>query len=72
MSENIEFPIEIGDIIQVVPEHEWGLTLMIVKKVAKWGVQAYCNLPLMGITYIRLKHDEYVIVGAAAFIKDDD
>lgn len=64
---------DIGSVIQVrenIPA--WGGCLMIVNKVADWGVQAYMRIPggrEVQTTFLRLRHDEYYYIGEAEVVE---
>lgn len=62
------------NIVQVVPDHKWGGCFVYVTEVKDWGVQGFTSIPMQGSAYIRLKNDEYVKVGEAAFrvIEEDE
>jgi len=62
--------IEANDVVQIVPEHEWGGCFLLVTKVKSWGIQGYVQVPLNGQAYIRLKHEDYVKIGKAEFVLD--
>lgn len=57
---------KVNDVIQIIPDHLWGGCLAVVSEVKEWGVQAYVPVPMEGLAYTRLKHDEYELVGAHA------
>lgn len=66
---------EIGSVIQVREDiPAWGGCLMIVNKVAQWGVQAYLRIPNKEVqtTFLRLKHDEYYYIGKAEVVYDEN
>lgn len=56
-----------GDIVQVRPEHRWAHCLAVIDEVKSWGVQAYVTMYTphgTGPAYVRLKYDDFDIVGA--------
>jgi len=56
---------EIGDIVQLHPEHStlWGGCLMIVIEPKAWGGQGFINIPGQGYAYLRPKFEDGVVVG---------
>lgn len=58
------------DIVQIVPEHNWGGCLLVVDEVKSWGIQGYVEIPLKGQAYIRIKNGEFEVVGRAVFVID--
>ena len=56
-----------GSIIQA-NEKAKGLTgtVLIVEEIRVWGVLAFIHVPLSGDAYFRLRHDEFVPLGAEA------
>lgn len=65
-----------NDVIQINEKcgnKSWMGCLMIVDEVKSWGVQAYLHIPMQGDAYLRLKHEEYDVIGKAALVaKEDD
>lgn len=65
-----------GTVIQINENvKDWCGCLMIVDEVKSCGVQAGMKTPLTGTTYMRLKHDQFEIIGQAALVPvngDDD
>jgi len=60
-----------NDVIQInekCANTGWIGCLMIVDEVKSWGVQAYLRIPMQGDAYLRLKHDEYDVIGKAALV----
>lgn len=64
--------LSVNDVVQIVPEHDWGGSLVIVTEVKSWGVQGYVQIPMKGQAYIRLNEGEYERVGEAIFVVNDD
>ena len=64
----------VNDVIQV-NEHfmreEWIGCLMIVREAKEWGVMAGLKVPMEGIAYLRLTHDQYDVIGKAALVQAD-
>lgn len=61
-----------NDVIQVnmnAVNVSWIGCLMIVDEVKDWGVQAYLHVPMQGNAYLRLRHNEYEVIGRAAFVR---
>ena len=64
-----------NDVIQInerFKETGWIGCLMIVDEVKSWGVQAYLHVPMQGDAYLRLKHEEYDVIGKAALVAKED
>ena len=63
--------VSVNDVIQVNDNFEndqWTGCLMIVYEVKDWGVVAYLRVPMKGNAYLRLRHNEYEVIGKAAFV----
>jgi len=59
-----------GDIVQIVDEeHHWFPALIIVDEVKGFGCQGYIDIPGKGSAYIRLKTEEFEVVGKAHLVK---
>ena len=64
-----------NDVIQINEKFKgtgWIGCLMIVDEVKSWGVQAYLHVPMQGDAYLRLKHEEYDVIGKAALVAKED
>lgn len=65
-----------GSIIQANENaRDWCGTVLIVDEVKSWGVQAFVHVPFQGDAYIRLKSDQYDILGGQAVLmpkKEDE
>jgi hypothetical protein len=65
-----------GDIVQVkpglAPNPDWDACLVVVTEVKIWGVQGYTTVPAGGEAYIRLKWEQFEVVGRAAFMRTDE
>ena len=65
---------EEGTIIQIINEkHHWFPCLIIVDEVKSWGIQGYIAIPTNdeernNPAYIRLKTEEFEIVGKANIV----
>jgi hypothetical protein len=58
-----------GSIIQANENAgEWCGTVLIVDEVKSWGVQAFVHIPMRGDAYIRLKSDQYEVLGGQAIL----
>lgn len=58
-----------GDIIQANENAgAWCGTVLIVDEVKSWGVQALVHIPMNGDAYIRLKPDQYEVLGGQAIL----
>jgi len=63
--------IKKGDIVQVTSsENKWYPCLVIVSDVKEFGIQGYTSMPTQGDAYIRLKKEEYEIVGEAVVLAE--
>jgi len=70
MTDKIAIP---GDVIQIAPPHRFVFSFWTVETVHPWGVVAYCPVPgQQGVTYVRLEHKQYVIIGRAGWILTTD
>lgn len=59
-------PIEKGTIIQVInPKHDWYPSVLIVKEIKEFGVQAYMTIPTKGEAYVRIEYKDLKVVGHA-------
>lgn len=56
------------DIVQIVPEHQWGGSLVIVTDVKEFEIKGFVQIPMKGAAYIKLNHNDYKIVGQCAFV----
>lgn len=64
-----------NDVIQInekCANTGWIGCLMIVDEVKSWGVQAYTHIPMQGDAYLRIKHEEYDVIGMAAMVAKED
>ena len=63
-----------GMIVQITNKgHHWFPCLIIVTEVKSWGIQGYMTIPsnteaTNGDAYIRLKTEEFEIVGEANIV----
>ena len=61
--------IKRGSIIQANDNAEdWCGTVLIVDEVKSWGVQAFTRIPMQGNAYIRLRSDQFEVLGAEAVL----
>ena len=58
-----------GSIIQA-NEHAgaWCDTVLVVDEVKSWGVQAFVHIQMRGDAFIRLKPDQYEVLGGQAVL----
>jgi len=68
--------LEVGDIVQITDEkHHWFPCLIIVSEPKGFGCQGYITIPSNdreepnGNAYIRLKHEEFELIGAKAVLR---
>jgi len=62
-----------GEVIQIAPPHRWVYSFWTVETVHPWGVVAYSPIPGQnGVSYVRLEHGKYAIIGRAAWILRTD
>ena len=67
--------VNVNDVIQVndsIPNSSWIGCLMIVSEVKNWGVIAYLRVPTQGNAYLRLRHNEYEVIGKAVFVSKSE
>lgn len=58
-----------GDIIQANEKAgDWCGCVLIVDEVKSWGVQAFLHIPMQGDAYIRLREDQYDVLGGEAVL----
>ena len=58
-----------GSIIQANENAgDWCGTVLIVDEVKSWGVQAFVHVPMKGDAYIRLRSDQFEVLGAEAVL----
>lgn len=53
----------------------WCGTVLIVDEVKSWGVQAFVHISMKGDAFIRLKPDQYEVLGGHAVLmpkKEDE
>ena len=61
--------IKRGSIIQANENaKDWCGTVLIVDEVKSWGVQAFVCIPMKGNAYIRLRPDQFEVLGAEAVL----
>lgn len=60
--------VNVGDIVQIVPDHDWGGCLVIVTELKSFGVQGIVTIPRQGDAYVRLRNEDFVIAGKAVFM----
>ena len=61
--------IKRGSIIQANENaKDWCGTVLIVDEVKSWGVQAFVHIPMQGDAYIRLRSDQFEVLGAEAVL----
>ena len=66
--------VQPGMVIQVneSANADWTGCLMIVDEVKSFGVQAYIKIPMEGTAYLRLKWDQFEIIGQAVFVHEQE
>ena len=58
-----------GDIIQANEKAgDWCGCVLIVDEVKSWGVQAFLHITMQGDAYIRLREDQYDVLGGEAVL----
>lgn len=61
--------VKVNDVIQCNEKTNiWEGCLMIVEEVKEWGVLAGLKIPNQGTAYLRLKHDQYELIGKAVLV----
>lgn len=64
--------VEINDVVQIIPSHEWSGCFVIVTEVKKWGIQGFVQVPMKSQAYIRIKNGEFEKVGKAIFVLNEE
>lgn len=71
--QGIQMEVENGYIIQANEKtDDWCGCLLIVDEVKPWGVQAYLKIPKQGTAFMRLKNDEFELVGKAVLVMESE
>jgi hypothetical protein len=72
-------PVSVTDIVQITDsKHHWFPTLIVVTELKGWGVMGYHVLvnndpdTTNGLAFIRLKSDEFMVVGRAEMYRHDE
>jgi sporulation protein YlmC with PRC-barrel domain len=60
--------IQIHDVMQITPDHDWGGAFLIVTEVRHWGVIGFVEIPKQGQAYIRIPFEQVEKIGAAIFV----
>lgn len=65
-----------GDVVQICPESNpvFGGCMLIVEEVKTWGVKGYVAIPASPLpqsAYLRVKHDDYEVVGVPTWVVSD-
>lgn len=67
--------LEVGDVVQLKPDHKFGGMFVIVTEPKSWGCQGYLSSPIefeatkfKGVAYVRPKLEDFEWVGKAPFI----
>lgn len=69
----MEQKLEKGSIVQIANEdHQWFPCLIVVDEIKSFGIQGYIVMPTNDKepnmpAYIRLKAEDYILVGQVAF-----
>jgi hypothetical protein len=73
------FALEVGDVVQISPEHEsfFRGCFMLVTEVKVWGAQGFVAMPgkrdeMPGRAYYRCRWEHMAHIGRAAWVLDDD
>lgn len=69
-------PLQAGDVIQLGPDHQWGVCLAVVDEIEPWGVKANIVVPIpktaagesIGLIPIRVDTKDFKRVGPARFM----
>lgn len=74
--------LQVGDVVQLNPEHKFGGCLVVVTEPKEWGCQGYLMsqfdilaVKFQGIAYVRPKFEDFEYVGKIQWIyehKDDE
>ena len=67
-------PLQIGDIVQINPEHDeiFAACIMVVTEPKPWGAQGYVTIPHAegsARAYYRCKYENMELVGKAEWIR---
>ena len=69
--QGIHIEVEEGSVIQANENAgDWCGCLLIVDEVKSWGVQAYMRIPKDGTAFIRLKNDDFDLIGKAILVRE--
>lgn len=68
-----EKPIEIGDVVQIDPQHDnrFGGCFMLVTEVKSWGYQGFVQIPASGQAYYRVPSAACVRIGRAEWALEE-
>lgn len=64
--------INVHDVIQIHPTHQWEGCYATVMDIGVGGVICFIEIPGGGKAHVRLTHDQYTVIGQAAFVPLDD
>lgn len=56
---------KVHDIVQINDNHDWFGTIVYVTETKPFGIVGFLNIPMKGKAYIRLKENQYEVVGSA-------
>lgn len=66
-----QIDVEPGMVIQANENAgDWCGCLLIVEEIKGWGVMAGLKIPQKGTAYIRLKNEQFEVIGNAVLIPD--
>ena len=55
-----------NDVVQII-EGDWIGVLVHVTELYNWGIQGFVYVPNKGQAFIRIKHEDYVVIGESYF-----
>ena len=55
-----------NDIVQII-KGDWVGALVHVIELYNWGIQGFVHIPNKGRAFVRIKHEEYVVIGESYF-----
>jgi hypothetical protein len=71
--------LEIGDVLQLCPQHAFGGMLVVCTEPKQWGCQGYLMMPRLiqacrynGRAFIRPKFEEMEFIGKLEWIEKED
>lgn len=60
--------VQVNDIVQIVPGHEWAGCLLIVAELKGTSILGFVQIPLKGEAFIRVEKKDFKKVGTALHV----